>query len=246
MRLDLCSWQDVEGYLQRSTGLVIPIGSHEQHGPNGLIGTDAICPETVARSFGERDGVLIGPTLGLGMAQHHLAFPGTISLRPQTLVAVIRDVVASLARHGFTHIYFLNGHGGNIASVQTAFSGIYADASFARGGGSPLHLRCGNWYTGKRVAALTHDLYGRSNGSHATASEVSLTYYAYPDAAKSVAMAPKVAPGGRFRDAEDLRRRFPDGRIGSDPSRANAEDGRRLLEAAVEDLREGYRDLLGA
>ena len=57
MNLHTAAWPEVEAYLKRSKGIVIPIGSMEQHGPNGLIGTDAICPEVIAREAGdEADG----------------------------------------------------------------------------------------------------------------------------------------------------------------------------------------------
>lgn len=240
MRLDLCTWQEVEAYLQTSRGIIVPIGSHEQHGPSGLVGTDAICPEFIARGVGERHGVLVGPTLGIGMAQHHLGFPGSVSLRPTTLIAVVRDVVHSLLRHGFTHVYFLNGHGGNIATVTAAFSELYAEQSFA-GDAADFHLSLGNWFTGRRVMEVTDFLYGKTNGHHATASEISLTYFAYPDAIKRVTLSPRVAPNGRFRDSADFRRKFPDGRMGSDPSSCCPEHGRQLFEAAVDDTYEAYR-----
>ena len=70
-------------------------------------------------------------------------------------------------------------------------------------------------------------------GSHATPSEVSITYFAYPEAIKNVAMSPKIAPTGPIYDAEDYRRRFPDGRIGSDPSQANVEAGSKLVAEAA-------------
>lgn len=247
MLLHLCTWQEIERYLKRSKGIIVPIGSTEQHGPNGLIGTDAICPEVIARGVGEKIDALVAPTLGIGMAQHHLGFPGSISFKPSTLIAVVHDVVRSLVRHGFERCYFLNGHGGNIATVSAAFSEIYADRSFSGGSNRPT-VRCklSNWYMAPGVKKLSADLFGSSEGSHATPSEVSLTYFAYPEAVKSAEMSPKLAPTGPIYDADDYRSRFPDGRIGSDPTLASVEAGRQLYEAAVEDVARDYEEFLKA
>ncbi len=243
MQLKLATWTDVESYLGTSTGIIVPIGSTEQHGPNGLIGTDAICPETLAHGVGERLGVLVAPTLSIGMAQHHLGFPGSITLRPSTLMAVVRDVVQSLVVHGFRHIYFLNGHGGNVATVHAAFAEIHADNSLA-GRSGELRLKLANWYMGRRVQAISRELFGDAEGSHATPSEISLTWHAYPQAARPMTLEPRRAPNGAFGDATDYRRSFPDGRIGSDPSLASAEAGTRLFEAGVDDASEDYRAFL--
>lgn len=243
MKLHLATWPDIEAYLRTSTGIVIPIGSTEQHGPSGLIGTDAICPETIAGGMAEHD-ILVAPTLSVGMAQHHLAFPGSITLKPTTLIAVVRDVVGSLAGQGFDHFYFLNGHGGNVATVNAAFSEIWAEHSM-RGSASGLRLKIFNWFEGRRVAALSKELFGEAEGSHATPSEVSLTWHAYPEAARDVPMDPKRAPDGPIRDAHDYRKTFPDGRIGSEPDLASAEHGARLYRAALEDALEDYRSFLG-
>lgn len=236
MILQHSTWQEVDAYLQRSTAIVIPIGSTEQHGPNGLIGTDAICPETIAKGVAEKIDVLVAPTISIGMAQHHLGFAGSMSLRPSTLIAVICDVVSSLTRHGFDHFYFLNGHGGNIATVSAAFSEIYAQSSFKKESTEqPLRLALQNWWHGHAVTALSKNLFGHAEGSHATPSEVSLTYYAHPHAVKKVAMQPELAPNGPIRDAQDYRKRFPDGRIGSNPVLASIEAGEKLFHAAVAD-----------
>ena len=245
MQLHLSTWQEVEAYLERATTIIVPIGSTEQHGPNGLIGTDAICPEVVARAVGEQDDALVGPTISVGMAQHHLAFPGSITLRPSTLIACVSDYVESLVRHGFDGVYFLNGHGGNIATLNAAFSEIYASASLGRSH-RRVRLSLTNWWDGAEVRRASRELFAGIEGSHATPSEVSLSYYAYPDAVKSATFEPRVAPSGRFRDAEDYRRRFPDGRIGSDPSGASPEAGERLFYAAVRDVSSDYRAFAAA
>lgn len=248
MLLHHCTWPEVEARLARDTGIIIPIGSTEQHGPTGLIGTDALCAEVVAKGVGEAADALVAPTISVGMAQHHLGFPGSMTLRPSTLIAVVRDIVQSLARHGFTRIYFINGHGGNVATFTAAFSEIHADSSLDgdRRDAPGLRCRLKNWYESPSVRQLSRELYGNAEGSHATPSEVALTQYAFPDSIKSAEMSPTIAPSGPIHDARDYRRRFPDGRIGSNPALATPEDGRRLYEGAVADLTADYRTFLNA
>ncbi len=247
MQLHLQTWPEVEAYLQTSRGIILPIGSTEQHGPIGLIGTDAICAEIVARGVGETVGALVGPTIGVGMAQHHMAFAGSVTLRPSTLIAVLRDIVESLAVHGFERFYFVNAHGGNIATVGAAFSEIYAARSMAPGGNAaPIKCRLRNWWQGEGVGQLAKELYGNSEGGHATPSEVAMTQFAYPEAIKRAPLDPPVAPWGDFTDAADYRRHFPDGRIGSNPALATPEAGKRLFEAAVAGLAKDYERWMAA
>ncbi|MDX8412336.1 MAG: creatininase family protein [Mariprofundaceae bacterium] len=238
MLLKLSTWQEIEAYLDRSTGVMIPIGSTEQHGPNGLIGTDAICPEYIAQGIAGKIDVLVAPTIAYGMSQHHMAFTGTVSLKPSTLIALVMDVVESLGRHGFKHFYFLNGHGGNIAPVTTAFNEIYARAS-AQAQPGP-RCRLANWWINPKVKGLADELFGEAEGMHATASEVSLSYFAYPEAAKQVSMQPGIAASGTFYDAADFRRKFPDGRVGSDPSLASIEAGEGFYDIAVGEVADDY------
>ncbi len=243
MLLHLCTWAEVEDRLKTTKAIILPIGSTEQHGPNGLIGTDAICAEVFARAVGEAADALVAPTIAVGMAQHHLGFAGSMTLRPSTLIAVVRDMVQSLARHGFERFFFINGHGGNVATVTAAFSEIYAEASLSPGGGNGYSPRCTlqNWYDMPAARQLSRELYGHQEGSHATPSEVSVTFHAYPEAIKQAVLSPELAPSGRFTDSADYRRRFPDGRIGSNPGLARAEHGKRILDAVVPELTSAYR-----
>jgi creatinine amidohydrolase len=247
MQLQLQTWPEVEDYLRQSRGIILPIGSTEQHGPIGLIGTDAICAEAIARGVGEAADALVGPTIAVGMAQHHMAFSGSITLRPSTLIAVLRDIVDSLAQHGFERFYFINGHGGNIATVSAAFSEIYAARSLAAAGSArPLKCKLKNWWQSEAVQRLVRELYGAAEGSHATPSEVAVTQYVHPEAIKRAPLDPPVAPHGGFTDAADYRRNFPDGRIGANSALATPEAGRRLCEAAIAAIAADYREWVAA
>jgi creatinine amidohydrolase len=237
MLLAFSTWSEIETWLGRSKTVVIPIGSNEQHGPTGLLGTDWQCPEIISHAASARapDDILVAPTFNIGMAQHHLGFPGTISLRPSTFQAAIGDWVSSLSRHGFERIYFLNGHGGNIASVEAAFSEIYAEWSFAEER-CPFVLKLMNWWGLPGIERLGGQLFPEGHGSHATPSEIAITQAAYPHAIKTANTAPRIAPTGPIRDALDFRARFPDGRMGSDPLQASPEKGQTLIDASVEAL----------
>jgi creatinine amidohydrolase len=240
MLLHQSTWQEVESFLERSKALVVPIGSNEQHGPTGLLGTDWMCPEIIAHHAEKSADILVAPTFNIGMAQHHLGFPGTIALRPSTFMAAIGDWVRSLAAHGFQRIYFLNGHGGNVATIEAAFSEIYAEASFAgRPRGFAMKLK--NWWDLKGVMSLAQRQFPAGHGSHATPSEIAITQWAYPDAIKAANYAPQIAPTGPIREAADFRGRFPDGRMGSDPGQATPEKGGELVAAAAQALVEDLR-----
>jgi creatinine amidohydrolase len=238
MLLALSTWPELEARLARSQAVIIPIGSNEQHGPTGLLGTDWLCPEIIAHAahaaHAEGD-LLVGPTFNVGMAQHHLGFPGSISLRPSTMIAALRDWTISLAGHGFTRIYFLNGHGGNVPTIEAAFSEIYSEASYRRQGrGFALKLR--NWWDLPGVAKLCDHLFPEGHGSHATPSEIAVTQYAYPDAIKTANYAPRIA---------DFRARYADGRMGSDPGQASPEKGEKIVRLAVQALVADLRSFEG-
>jgi creatinine amidohydrolase len=93
---------------------------------------------------------------------------------------------------------------------------------------------------------LAKELFGDAEGSHATPSEVSVTQFAYPDAIKIAVLDPPIAPRGDFADAADYRRKFPDGRIGSNPALASPDAGRRLYEAAVAATAKDYLSWVAA
>ena len=236
-RLDLCTWPEVEEYLSSSKGIIIPIGSTEQHGPTGAIGTDALTAEAVALNVARKTRVLVAPTLSFGMAEHHLGFPGTMSLQPSTLLAVLHDLIISLAGHGFERIFVVNGHGGNIATTKASFAQAYKTAS-TRNLPVAKKLRCrlSNWFMASSVWKYSRDLYGDKEGQHATPSEIALTLHLESTLLSKQRPLPVSAPSGPIYGPEDFRLRYPDGRMGSEPFLASAQDGKILLEKAVSEL----------
>jgi len=252
VQLQFSTWPDIERYLKHSSGLIVPIGSTEQHGPTGLIGTDALCAEAIAQGVSERFGVLIAPTLSLGVAQFNLAFAGTLSIRARTLMMLVDDLVQSLLRHGFKRIYFLNGHGGNSAPLRALFQDLYQPYSL-RGEDCPFRCRLRSWWDYPQTNALRQQYFGQYEGLHATPSEIAITQAVWPDSIHTQKLDPvpvlsaefvRERGGDNHFDATDHRREFPDGRLGSDPNLATPELGRKLLDTAVAEAHADYQSFL--
>ncbi len=245
IRLDLLTWPEVQAYLEECKGIILPIGSTEQHGPTGAIGTDLLTAEAVAIEVGRRTGVLVAPALPYGMAEHHLGFPGTMSLKPETLMTVVHDLVISLARHGFERIFVINGHGGNIATAKAAFAQAYGTA-VDRGLLVAPRLRCklASWFLVAPVFSLARELYGDKEGQHATPSEISLTLHLKPRLIQKQRKLDDPSPAGPINGFKDFRQRYPDGRMGSDPFLAKPEHGSSLLSTAATSLTEDLKQFL--
>ena len=242
MRLDRSTWPEVEAYLERSTGIVIPAGSTEQHGPMGLIGTDALCAERIAEGLGDKVGALVAPTLAYTPAPFNMAFPGTVSISETLFEALATEIVDGLRSQGFTHIYLLNGHGANLAPLQRI-----AERE------SDIELRIRSWWDFPPVDALRKSAYGDWEGMHATPSEVAITQAAHRIVPPGPASEPPeqlsadyiaAHAGDRHGPPDAHRARFPDGRVGSHSALATPEAGQQLLAAAIGAAAEDYTAFL--
>ena len=239
MRLDHATWPEVESYLQRSRGILLPTGSTEQHGPIGLIGTDAICAELIAAQAARQADALVAPTLAYTPAPFNMAFPGTLSLSGAVFEQVVAELFQGLTAHGFRRIYVLNGHGANLAPLRSAALGLP--------GGT---VRVRSWWNFDAVNALRQAYYGDWEGMHATPSEVAITQAAVRIVSDPAADAPPVKltqdyiaahSGDRHGPPDQHRAAFPDGRVGSHSALARPEHGHALLNAAVAAVVQDYR-----
>jgi len=107
------SWTDVADYLKSSDMVIIPIGSTEQHGPHMPLGTDFYEATGMSEMISARTGVLVAPVLMAGYSVYHSGFPGSLSLKPETLEQVLFETAEMLIKYGFRRFMFFNYHGGN-------------------------------------------------------------------------------------------------------------------------------------
>ncbi len=147
MRLFDTNWHQIEAYLKHDDRVVLPIGSTEQHGYLSL-GTDAILAERVALEAAEPLGLPVLPVLPFGMAPYFSAFPGSLTLRMSTYVAVMSDLLDTLAGQGFRRIAIVNGHGGNAPVIGAVREWIAQPRDFR------VQVVFTSWYSAPKVAAL--------------------------------------------------------------------------------------------
>ena len=197
------SWPELEG-IRGSIGLVlIPVGATEQHGPNIAYQSDIALATAVAMELARRQAprVLVAPGVPWGVSPHHMAFAGTLSLEADTLVLILRDLVRSLARHGFRKILIINGHGGNDPALGVAVQRIYTECDVDFVGACsyfrlidtrPFQEQITSVYTG-----------------HACELEVSWALALRPDIVKSG----QLAPGQLQTDALAFRQTLLDSRV---------------------------------
>jgi creatinine amidohydrolase len=121
-RYDDLTWPESRDAAGQNVVVLIPVGTIEDHGPHLPLNTDnviveAVCFETARRSGG---AVLSLPVVPVGLDEHHMDFPGTISVDMELLLAYLAQCAISIARHGFTHIMIVNGHGSNASVCELA------------------------------------------------------------------------------------------------------------------------------
>jgi len=111
---------DIQKALDRGFRTVVfAVGSNEQHGPHLPTCTDSLIGDVLANKVAGKLGrTLQAPSINVGCSDHHMVFPGAISLRPETLKGLIRDYCVSLAKQGFKNIVILPSHGGNFNAVR--------------------------------------------------------------------------------------------------------------------------------
>ncbi len=230
------------------TRVIIPLGATEQHGPGLPLGVDTWHGrETALRAARKLGHTLVAPAINLGYSPEHMAFPGSLSLRRETLAMILEDVAKSLAKGGFTFIYFWFGHGGDWAVAKDCLP--------------PLRNR----WPGCRVAftrdvaayvAETWDRYPATegvapevSGSHAGEFEASMLAAIRPDLLRTDELAEgDPRPLGEIAEAmmrDGIHTVSPNGVLG-DQRPADAARGHRYLDTLATYLIQNFTEELEA
>lgn len=251
MRWEELSSADVASLDHERTVVILPLGSVEQHSNHLPLGTDTMLAHAVSLAAAERVGhAAVLPPPWFGFSVHHMRFPGSVTLRAETLIAVAEDIVASLVQRGFRRILIVNGHGGNTGVIDLL--------------ASTLGYR---HYGAARIAALTYFHLARQaiaelrrsepgGMGHACEFETAMVQHLRPDLVRiEKAEATYPDPGSAYlttdllgssavRTYHDFADLSPKGTLG-DPLLASPEAGSVFFEAVVSALSAFIEDFRG-
>ncbi len=240
------TWLQVEQALaEGKTTVLLACGAVEQHGPHLPIGTDTYLGTAIAERAAVLAGTaLVAPTLRPGLSDHHMSFPGSFTLRPETFVAVLTDYCTSLAGHGFERIVVFPSHGGNADMMKAHFP--WLARSLADRTEVVLSMRLGDDMLRMGEYLAEHGVTIGRAGVHAGYSETAmmLAYvpelvrmeHAAPGLTDEAFYAPEQVPRSQMSSfLYGIRSQSPSGVLG-DPTGAEAEIGERLLQMAAESL----------
>jgi creatinine amidohydrolase len=228
---------EVADALSRGVDIVIlPVGSTEQHGAHLPLSTDSLHTVAVLQRVARKLPALVAPLIPVGRADHHMAFPGTISVTHETLHAIVRDWCDSFFRHGFRHVLIYSGHGGNATPLAKIIDDLVREDS------RRSIIGCTDWeiYDGAlfpRAKALGVPQF--EAGWHAGELETSMILELDADLVHMERAAPDFV--GDLADvratmmAQGIQAVAPSGVLG-DPRAATREHGRAYLAALTDSI----------
>lgn len=245
--LQQMTWPEIKEALNQAKLAVVPIGAHEQHGPHMVESCDAVLAKRMADKLATRlhPLTIVAPTITMGVSPHHMNFPGTISLQPETMVSLLRDITASLKHHGIINFLWLNAHGGNQSTLSIACQKLSIELDVTI-------------YYAKTTASASEvykDCISSSPFGHSCEREVSEAYYLAPELLREEYLQegqlnenPRwrhLRPGNPLQGFYHYEEMTKNGCIG-DATRGSYELGEKIVETALDRLEEEIRFLLYA
>ncbi len=237
-RYNRLTWAEMNEAIAAQKLVILPTGSTEQHGRHLPLDVDVFLCESVCLEVGRRaaDRVLVLPPISYGLNLHHIDFPGTIHIEPETFIAFCLNVTKSVAYHGFEKILLVNGHGSNAPLIDlVARKTVLATKSLCFATGYYAFLL--EAFQKIRETPVM---------AHADEFETSLYLHLAPERVKVDEAVADNDRMGQFVSSDstgnypvrfnDFWGRWTQTGVHGDPTKATAEKGRILFEAAVSGL----------
>jgi creatinine amidohydrolase len=230
------------GKVARKTPILLPVAATEQHGPHLPLATDRMIGEHLARRLHETipDEVLILPIVSVGCSEHHMSFPGSLTVSHETFLKLVVEILDSVAAHGFTNLIIFNAHGGNIGIGNVAME-IFGKRH------PDVNVVMMTWWTIAAEALLELTETAEGGIGHACEFETSLIMHIRPDLVQMDEIRPGYPrPTFDWTQADMLRSgkarlyRAADTStfegVHGDPTAASPEKGRAVEKAVLESL----------
>ncbi|NPV09287.1 MAG: creatininase family protein [Anaerolineae bacterium] len=233
-RYNRLTWPEMNEAISAQKVVILPTGSTEQHGPHMPLDVDAFLTESVCLEVGRRasDRVLVLPTVSYGLNLHHIDFPGTIHIEPETFIAFCLNITKSVAYHGFQKILIVNGHGSNTPLVDLV----------ARKTTLQTHSLCASLNYFSLAMDAFRQVQETPVVAHADEIETSLYLYLAPERVKMDKAVAGNDVVGKYLSSDsttpyvrfaDYWGRWTNKGVHGDPTAATAEKGKIVFEAAV-------------
>ena len=250
------TWSGIDSAAQAGKLVLLPVATIEDHGPHLPVDTDVVIVSAICRRTAELipNDVVLMPTVKFGYSPHHMDFPGTVTIKWNTFVEYLLDILRSLIHHGFYKILMVNGHGSNAPLAEMASRlGVveYPECLCA----------FVSWWELSDVREVVAEFRESKTTSHACELETSVYLAVDPDRVKmdkaekdlTAPISPHFysdlvggRPGPEFKNPVHLTEYWStvtQNGVKGDPTKATAEKGRRVLNAAAKELVEILNEL---
>lgn len=233
MILGECTWEEAKQEFSKTKLAIIPIGAIESHGPHNPMGIECFIVDELAKRLDQRVKAIITPTIPVSYSKTWNEFPGTLWVKPTTLRAYLEEICNSLVESGVRNIFFLNGHGPNVPTVED----ISLDF-IARG------VQCAQIDLWRFIGNLSSDL-GESKLPLAHSGEIgtSVIMAVRQELVRKSKMRLEMPKKTLLDDFPDVIQYYPNTAstphaYAGDPTKASSEKGKKILDRCVDRLEE--------